>query len=102
MDDLGEVCANFANKFLSDLFRVRESVTRDAYVSHEEVLRKSSSTTLKHVIDFVLFIYLCLLFKAAPAAYGSSQATGGIGAAAAGHNPGPSPSPSHAGSEPRL
>ena len=44
-----------------------------------------------------LFIYFCL-FRAVPAAYGGSQASGGIGATAAGlHH-----SHSHVGSKPHL
>ena len=49
----------------------------------------------------LLFMYLLdliLRFRATPAAYGSSQARGRIGAAAAG----PHHSHSHMGSEPRL
>ena len=51
-----------------------------------------------HPITCYLFIYLFLLFRAKPTAYGSSQARGQIGAVAAGlHH-----SHSDAGSELRL
>ena len=61
---------------------------------------ESSLIMVTYFICFrsILFIYLVLLFKAIPTAYGSSQATGWIGAAAVGlcH------SQSNETSEPRL
>ena len=61
--------------------------------------------SLLHIVCLFLFYFIFYflkfwLFKAAPMAYGSSQARGPIGASAAGlHH---SHSHSHAGSEPRL
>jgi len=48
--------------------------------------------------EIYFFLFLFLLFRAIPEAYGSSQARGQIGAAAAGLNH----SHSHTGSEPHL
>ena len=59
-------------------------------------LRSKLKMTVQVII--YLFIFVFCLFRAAPAAYGGSQARGLIGAVAAGH----SHSHSNAGSEPRL
>ena len=48
---------------------------------------KATDFTMKHIeLTAYLFIYLFSLFRAAPSAYGSSQARGSIESAAAGLN----------------
>ena len=64
------------------LFQLVPHKPQSDHGSLAEVTSDPSMTTINGLI--YLFIYLFLLFRAVPAAYGSSQASGQIGAAAAG------------------